>query len=393
MIDWKGSAVFGKQYVRELITRSAENGVDRRRFMRGAGAAGLGVVGAGLVGAAATPAAAAAVSDGPSGGDSGAISDAAILNFALNLEYLEGQFYSYAVNGYGLPDALTTGKGTRGSVSGGRQVKFRSRSVRQYAEEIARDEREHVAFLRGALGSSAVAQPKIDIQSSFTAAARAAGLIGPNQTFDPYANDNNFLLAAFIFEDVGVTAYKGAAPLISNKTYLGAAAGILAVEAYHAANIRTALFERDLATEAGKISDARDSLDGPSDDDQGIVKNGKANIVPADNNGLAFGRSTEQVLNIVYLTPKKATSGGFFPAGVNGSIHTSGANDTGRTPVGGMATGGGGTQNTQKAGMVVGGATLAAATVAGAAAITRRNNQAADASAGASNESDHTPAP
>lgn len=317
--------MFGKPFVRELISRSAENDVDRRRFMRGAGAAGLGAVGAGLLTSAATRTATAAESASyAEGGDTRAPSDSAILNFALNLEYLEAQFYSYAVYGRGLPDDLTTGKGKRGSVTGGRKVNFRTRQVRQYAEEIARDEVDHVAFLRGALGSATVAQPQIDIQGSFTAAARAAGLIGRHETFDPYANDNNFLLAAYIFEDVGVTAYKGAAPLITNKTYLSAAAGILAVEAYHAANIRVSLLERGLADQAGKISDARDSLDGGSDDDQGIVRNGKANIVPADGNGLAYGRSADRVLNVVYLTPKKATSGGFFPAGVNGSIRTSG---------------------------------------------------------------------
>jgi hypothetical protein len=373
--------VFGKPFVRELINRSAENEADRRRFLKGAGAAGLGVVGAGLLGTVSAPPAAAATEDGDTG--AAAISDAAILNFALNLEYLEGQFYSHAVNGYGLPDSLTTGKGNRGTVTGGRQVNFRTASVRQYAQEIARDELEHVAFLRAALGTAAVAQPQIDIQSSFTAAARAAGLIGPSQTFDPYANDENFLLAAFIFEDVGVTAYKGAAPLISNKTYLGAAAGILAVEAYHAANIRTALFERGLAVEAGKISDARDSLDGPSDDDQGIELNGTANIVPTDSNGLAFGRTTDQVLNIVYLTPQKATSGGFFPAGVNGTINTSGANATGTpAPIGAPATGDGGSQHGPNTGMIAGGAALTAAALAGATVLTRQTRHAPDATAG-----------
>lgn len=270
-------------------------------------------------------------------------SDADILNFALNLEYLEAQFYSYAANGVGLPANLLTGPGTAGAATGGRQATFTDPVVAQYAREIAADEIAHVTFLRNAIGATAVAQPAIDIGATptgaFSTAARAAGLIGPGQSFDPYASDEAFLLAAFIFEDVGVTAYKGASPLLTSKVFLEAAAGILAVEAYHASIVRTSLYAKGMQMPAAMIgsktiieatesvSGARDSLDGTSDLDQGVRAIGtSSNIVPLDENGLAYSRSAGQVLNIVYLNNTAVTGGGFFPAGVNGALRMSAAN-------------------------------------------------------------------
>ena len=265
-----------------------------------------------------------------------AITDADILNFALNLEYLEAQFYTYAVTGSGLAANLVTGVGAQGTVTAGRKVTFTDPLVAQYALEIQQDELAHVIFLRSQLGSAAVAQPSIDVSASvssaFSTAARAAGLINATQTFDPYASDENFLLGAFIFEDVGVTAYKGASPLITSKVYLEAAAGILAAEAYHAGLVRTLLYRKGLDTPALRtsseaISNARDSLDGTSDDDQGVAAIGnQSNIVPTDSNGIAYSRSAAQVLNIVYLNKAAVSTGGFFPAGVNGSIRLSAAN-------------------------------------------------------------------
>ena len=315
-----------------LLERSEQRRIERRRFLKTAGAATAAGAGLALLSACGDDGKYQTPTPTPT---STTLGDADVLNFALNLEYLEASFYAYAAFGQPLSASITGGVGTTGTVTGGRQVNFTDQVVAQYAREIAQDEVNHVVFLRNALGSSAVALPSLNIDGSasgaFTAAARAAGVVSSTGTFDPYASDENFLLGAFIFEDVGVTAYKGASPLLTNKTYLEAAAGILAVEAYHAGLLRTTLYSKGIATpslvtNAGLISDARDSLDGPSDDDQGIaMMNGASNIVPTDSNGITYSRSTGQVLNIVYLNKAAVSSGGFFPSGVNGSIKTSAA--------------------------------------------------------------------
>lgn len=305
---WRTSMSYTKDQLKDLIAKRAT----RRRFMGRAGIAGLGALSLGHL--AGVDKGAALAQSSPE------ITDANILNFALNLEYLEAEYYLRAAFGRGLSSSDTTGTGTRGSVTGGTPVPFSNPVIRQYAEEIAADEEAHVKFLRTALGSARVARPAINLSSSFTAAARAAGVIGPTQTFNPFADENSFLLGAFIFEDVGVTAYKGAARFIQNKDYLEAAAGILAVEAYHAGEIRTLLLGLSLSDPAGKISNLRDSVDGSTDLDQGIVDaNGEANIVPTDANGIVFSRNTNQVLSIVYLGGRSGNFG-FFPQRLNGAI-------------------------------------------------------------------------
>lgn len=318
----------------------------RRRFLAQAGLAGVGALALGQMSATA-----GGSSTVPNSGF-GTVYDRHILNFALNLEYLEAEFYQRAAFGRTLDTTDITGRGnnesapnvTPGNVVGvsntpaGDQVQFQSELIRQYAEEIATDEQTHVRFLRSALGSNAVARPNIDIGPAFTAAALAAGVITQGQTFNPYANDTNFLLGAFIFEDVGVTAYRGALSLLNQRANISAAGGLLGVEAYHASEVRTVLFGLAFATQnqgllntIQKISDLRDDADGDgtgagnrfADDDQGVVLNGRANIVPTDANGLVFARSLQQVLNIVYLTTATlgtTSSGGFFPTGLFGKI-------------------------------------------------------------------------
>lgn len=263
------------------------------------------------------------------------VTDNDILNFALNLEYLEAEYYTIATSGMTIDQMGIgiTGTGAQGGVTikGGSvasaMVPFTNATIQSYAQETAAEERKHVSFLRNALGSAAVAQPAIDLLNSFNGLAVAAGI---GASFDPFASDVNFLLGSYIFEDVGVTAYHGAAALITNPAYLDAAAGILAVEAYHAGLIRTVLYGLDAATPAAginatatKISNARAFLDGTNNDDIGlaVVANSLGNastVVNADANTIAFARTTTQVLSIVYAGG--SGSGGFFPAGLNGTI-------------------------------------------------------------------------
>lgn len=252
------------------------------------------------------------------------VTDADVLNFALNLEYLEAEYYLRAATGQGL-SSTDAGSGA-GAVTGGAMVTFPSATLQQYAFEIAQDELNHVRFLRQALGSAAVSRPAIDLTNSFNGLASAAGI---GSTFNPFADSNSFLLGAFVFEDVGVTAYHGAAGLLTDKTNLGAAAGIMAVEAYHAAEIRTLIYGLSVAASsttlvdnANKVSTLRGTLGGGNETTLSATS-----IVAADSmNAIAFDRTTDQVLHIVYAAGAGVvTKGGFFPNGLNGTIKATAA--------------------------------------------------------------------
>ncbi len=293
-----------------------------------------------------------------------AYTDADILNFALNLEYLEANFYYLAAFGTTIdkanPASMAAGAplitlsgtvGTAGTVSGGSLVPFTTIQVASYAIETAIEEGKHVQLLLQALGSAAVAQPALNLGTSFQTLAMAAKIPG-GAGFSPYANDNTFLVGAYVFEDVGVTAYHGAASLLTTPANLTTAAGILAVEAYHAGLVRTTINNIDptgssIAGYTNLISNLRASLSkagllgvAPSaydsdPDDFGLapfsvtLAGGAATtatrISDADStNVIAFARNTTQVLNIVTgggavmgTTAVSPAVGVFFPAGLN----------------------------------------------------------------------------
>ena len=234
-------------------------------------------------------------------GQSAHPNDIDILNFALNLEYLEAEFYTVATTGKRISDPPFNlgiwGQGKEGATYGGHQVYFDNDSVftRDVALELGYDEREHVTLLRSALGNYAVAKPAIDLD--------ALGF-----GFDSQAD---FLKLARIFEDIGVTAYAGAAPLISSKAYLATAARILATEAEHVGNIRLQIAKLNIPT-APRL-DGVDHLPPPSG----------RKFFSVNQQALTGVRTPQQVLYLAYGDKPNATSGGFFPWGANGYFHQS----------------------------------------------------------------------
>jgi len=257
------------------------NAANRRSFLKGAGLAGISLAGTAVIGS-------------KLGGDqpkvqAAALTDVEILNFALNLEYLEAEFYAMATYGATLVQlGVISSNDQTGPTTGGQAVpNFKNLPQAYLASALRDDEIKHVIFLRSALGSAAAKKPAINL----------------NALGYGFANVNSFLKLARQFEDVGLSAYLGAAPLISSSTYLAAAGAILATESLHSGSIR------DICIMNGVTSPAVDALDVPP----------TAQFPYAvDKNALSIPRTPSQVLNIVYAGG--GCSGGFYPNGMNGSV-------------------------------------------------------------------------
>ena len=266
---------------KSIIPEVAAQAQNRRSFVRKLGLASASVGAAALAGGKASAA--------PE-------NDADILNFALNLEYLEAEFYTIGLTGNEIAQVGVniTGTGTPGPTTGGRQVPglYEIFRVTDIVRELGNTERTHVLLLQDAiafLGGQAIAKPAINL------AALGFG----------FNNVVEFLTLARIFEEIGVTAYGGAAPSLFNHTIIGAAARILATEAEHVGNIRYLMAEKSYPSQP---LDGADVLPPPSG----------SQYFSTNSYAVTAVRTPAQVLYLAYGNAPNASGGGFFPNGVNG---------------------------------------------------------------------------
>ncbi len=222
-----------------------------------------------------------------------------VLNFALNLEYLEANLYlnvsagttlsaadmgSGAVAATGLPGKLTLDAATLAVAQG-----------------LATDETHHVELLRSTiatLGGTPISQPLINYAANGAITTQAM-----------------FLATARQFTALGGSAYVGSAQfLVSNPTVLTAAAQILGAEGQHAGVLSFLCVNQNITSPA---IDAQDVPPSPSN-----------YFTVAAMNALSPSRNTSQVLGVAYGKSTATTTapaagslmGGFFPNGVNGNI-------------------------------------------------------------------------
>ena len=309
-----------------LLSRALQQRLERRSFLRRAimGSAGVAtILSSETLGSRRARALSAATINN--------VTDAEIFNFSLNFEYLGSQYYLAATGNPPLPASVT---GTSGGLElpSVTKVPFESAATSNFALQLANDEIGHATSIREVItseGGVPINQPLINLNSSWTTLAMAAGLISTGQAFDPFATEANFFVGAYVLEDVCVSALCGAAALITNPTNLAYAGSILGVEGYQVGLIRSYLSEigGDVATDA--ISTLRATLanaitpTGVPDDVGTGAEGNPFNFTNGDVNAQAFRRTPQQVLAIAYgTTAVGATGGGFFPNGANGTFTT-----------------------------------------------------------------------
>ena len=190
--------------VDDVVSQAADNAAEtlpdgdtRLSFLKKAGLAGGAVIGSGALIGALSPA--GALAKGGKGRPPAKFGkgDIGILNFALTLEYLEAAFYNEA------------------TANQKKKTFIKDKQTQVFLKTVTADEKAHVAFLKKALGSKAVAAPKVGFGS--TTATKAS-----------------FIKTAVALENTGVHAYSGQALNIEKPAYVAAALSILTIEARHA---------------------------------------------------------------------------------------------------------------------------------------------------------------
>lgn len=263
-------------------------------------------------------------------------SDVNLLEFPLNLEYLEADFFSWGALGRGI-DAFEPNLTKGGPPPVGAREANLSPLVRDVITQFAFQEFGHLRAIQKTVPGFPRPLLNLSAASFATVMNNAVGkaLVPP---FDPYASDINYLLASYVIPYVGLTGYVGANAKLQSPISKRLVAGLLGVESGQDAVIRTLLYKRAMlkvrpyeytvAEFTDKISDLRNKLGKAGLKDEGLIvepalgAEGRiaGNVLAGDENSLAYDRTPEEILRIIYASGDETQPGGFYPKGAGGKI-------------------------------------------------------------------------
>jgi len=258
------------------------------------------------------------------------------LEFPLNLEYLEAEFFLWSALGYGL-DHVAPELVSGGPAPIGAQKANLDPLVLEVIKEFAYQEVGHLRALKKTV--KGFPRPQLNLRAAnFGSIINAAFNKTLTPSFNPYANGVNFLLASYLIPYVGLTGYVGANPQLQSPTAKRLVAGLLGVESGQDAVIRGLLYQRvsekvapypnTVAEFTERISTLRNSLghtiladEGLSvQSDMGAEGKVKGNILAGDIYSVAYARTPAQILRIVYSSGNESSPGGFYPQGASGRL-------------------------------------------------------------------------
>ncbi|XP_057952643.1 desiccation-related protein PCC13-62-like [Malania oleifera] len=262
--------------------------------------------------------------------------DVDLLEFPLNLEFLEAEFFLWGALGRGL-DVVAPKLAMGGPSPLGARIANLDPLTRDIIAQFAYQEVGHLRAIQSTV--KGFPRPLLDLSvKSFATVINSAFGRPLEPPFDPYANSINYLIASYVIPYVGLTGYVGANPKLQGAVSKRLVAGLLGVESGQDAVIRTLLYEHALervhpyeitvAEFTSRISELRDKLGHQGLKDEGLIvpkaegAEGKieGNVLVGNEYSISYDRTPEEILRIVYGSGDEHVPGGFYPKGGNGHI-------------------------------------------------------------------------
>ncbi|KAI5659090.1 hypothetical protein M9H77_27883 [Catharanthus roseus] len=262
--------------------------------------------------------------------------DIDLLQFPVNLEFLEAEWFLWGGLGHGLDVALPELTGGGPPPIGVKKANL-DPLVTKIVVEFAYQEVGHLRALKDTVGL--FPRPQLDLSASNFATVINLAL---NKTleppFDPYSSSLAYMLASYAVPYVGLVGYVGTNPHLKGYKSKRLLAGLLGVESGQDAVIRTYLYERaeqvvepynvTVAEITTGISLLRNKLAGCGNKDEGVMvplelgaeNKTTSNVLSANAYSISYDRTQAEILRIIYGTGKEDVPGLFYPKGGNGKI-------------------------------------------------------------------------